>query len=633
MTTTASKNQMGFTLIELLAVMAIVAVLAGIVAVSVSGSGETSRDAQIQQDANTVETSASDFFSDQGGAELLTPKTVTVFNVGGIEQITSSRWPENYISEVYPDLFLDESEGASNDTVGALLLLEGEDSTTFITPKRLLENFNAIDFAALSAGGYLVDDPDGVSALTADLYPNYLWLFKRTNAAGSSTEGAARQVVVFKLRFVEDNEIDSRVGLTYVLIVGDISEDIASNIPSNVPPLPDDSIEVSATEDVPKEFPLVAFDEDISSLTYDLVEGEEPSHGILLGLPGVGTPTLVTYLPEANYNGPDSFQFSVSDGEFTNIATVSITVAAVNDPPFFDPITDPPAVSIDTSFQQVAVTGVAAGPPGAEDETETVIVTALVISETSTCVISNPEFLSGFVSYVPLLLGSAVIEVKADDGQATFTRTFNVNVTPPPTLDIVVPNNLALLEGTSDTNMPFDLAALTLGSARYQQIYLASEFALLTGPPHTITQISFRPDGSLGTDFSSVLSDIEIRLSTTSGPLSSTFSDNLVGSGVLVFSGPTLFLSSLATGPVGGPQDFDIVIELQTPFPYQPSDGNLVLDIQNFLGGSTTHFDAVFSGLPTLATGHISASVVSNTTAGTGSQVAGGLVTQFSFLP
>ena len=86
---------MGFTLIELLAVMAIVSVLAGIVAISVSGSGETSRDAQTKQDATTVESAASDFFGDQGGAEVLTPKTVSVFGVSNVEQILSTRWPEN----------------------------------------------------------------------------------------------------------------------------------------------------------------------------------------------------------------------------------------------------------------------------------------------------------------------------------------------------------------------------------------------------------------------------------------------------------------------------------------------------------------------------------------------------------
>ena len=69
----ALRDHKGFTLIELLAVMAIVAVLAGIVSVSVGGSSETSRDTQTRQDANTVETAAADFFSDRLGGSFCGP--------------------------------------------------------------------------------------------------------------------------------------------------------------------------------------------------------------------------------------------------------------------------------------------------------------------------------------------------------------------------------------------------------------------------------------------------------------------------------------------------------------------------------------------------------------------------------
>ena len=81
----ALKSQKGFTLIELLAVMAIVAVLAGIIATAVSGTGETSRDTQTKQDATSIDTAAAEFFGDQDGAEVLVPKTVEVLGVSGIK--------------------------------------------------------------------------------------------------------------------------------------------------------------------------------------------------------------------------------------------------------------------------------------------------------------------------------------------------------------------------------------------------------------------------------------------------------------------------------------------------------------------------------------------------------------------
>ena len=43
--------------------------------------------------------------------------------------------------------------------------------------------------------------------------------------------------------------------------------------------------------------------------------------------------TTVTYTPNADFNGTDTFTYVVSDGELTAIGTVTVTVNAVNDPP------------------------------------------------------------------------------------------------------------------------------------------------------------------------------------------------------------------------------------------------------------------------------------------------------------
>ena len=47
-----------------------------------------------------------------------------------------------------------------------------------------------------------------------------------------------------------------------------------------------------------------------------------------------GTAPPLTYTPAADYFGPDSFTFTVFDGQATSVpATVTITVTEVNDPP------------------------------------------------------------------------------------------------------------------------------------------------------------------------------------------------------------------------------------------------------------------------------------------------------------
>src|SRR5881628_1325195 len=76
-----------------------------------------------------------------------------------------------------------------------------------------------------------------------------------------------------------------------------------------------------------KGITLSATDAEGSPLTYAI--GTGPAHGTLSG----PAPAL-TYTPAANYNGPDSFTYKANDGTVdSNLATVSITVTAVNDAP------------------------------------------------------------------------------------------------------------------------------------------------------------------------------------------------------------------------------------------------------------------------------------------------------------
>ena len=84
---------------------------------------------------------------------------------------------------------------------------------------------------------------------------------------------------------------------------------------------------LSFAEDTSKQITLVATDPDSTTLTYAIATP-----------PANGTATIsgkiVTYKPNANFNGTDSFTFTVSDGTATSTpATVSLTITAVNDAP------------------------------------------------------------------------------------------------------------------------------------------------------------------------------------------------------------------------------------------------------------------------------------------------------------
>ena len=97
-------------------------------------------------------------------------------------------------------------------------------------------------------------------------------------------------------------------------------------LPVNDPPVAHDE-SVITDEDTSVSFSLTSHDVDGGTYTYYIVSS--PTNGSLTGI----APNL-TYIPNPNFNGNDSFTFSVYDGsDDSNTATVSIIVNPVNDPP------------------------------------------------------------------------------------------------------------------------------------------------------------------------------------------------------------------------------------------------------------------------------------------------------------
>jgi len=96
--------------------------------------------------------------------------------------------------------------------------------------------------------------------------------------------------------------------------------------PANDPPVAS-NIEITAMEDMPTPVLLAGIDPDGDSLTYSIVT--KPVNGTLSG-----TVPNVTYVPNMNFNGLDSFTFRVSDGTLDSLpGTVSLMVNPADDPP------------------------------------------------------------------------------------------------------------------------------------------------------------------------------------------------------------------------------------------------------------------------------------------------------------
>jgi len=84
---------------------------------------------------------------------------------------------------------------------------------------------------------------------------------------------------------------------------------------------------VSTDEDLGVAITLASTDVEGDALTYSVVAG--PSNGSFSG-----TAPELTYTPNANFNGVDSFTFKANDGSSdSNTATISISVNPVNDAP------------------------------------------------------------------------------------------------------------------------------------------------------------------------------------------------------------------------------------------------------------------------------------------------------------
>lgn len=156
---------------------------------------------------------------------------------------------------------------------------------------------------------------------------------------------------------------------------------------------------------------------------------------------------------------------------------------------------------------------------------------------------------------------------------------------------VIVPSANTSTAGTTDNRFPFLVAA----GMRYQQVYASSQFS----GPVTIDEIDFRNGIFVDEAFTSTISNIQISLSTTSTSvdgLSSTFASNTGADNTLVYSGSLTLSSTNAAGP-GNTHVFDIAIHLQTPFTYNPANGNLLLDVDNLSGANAAinldFFDAV----------------------------------------
>ena len=147
-------------------------------------------------------------------------------------------------------------------------------------------------------------------------------------------------------------------------------------------------------------------------------------------------------------------------------------------------------------------------------------------------------------------------------------------VVPSPEATQIIPPENASLEGDGVS------AVLSL-PLRQQEIYSSSMFV---EEPILITQLRYRLDGASATRSGGVgvfLSNSIVRLSTTlkqPGGLDLKFEDNYGADVVEVFHGDWLVSGRSASSVLVSPNSFDIILQLASPFLYDPGVGNLLVE-------------------------------------------------------
>ena len=205
---------------------------------------------------------------------------------------------------------------------------------------------------------------------------------------------------------------------------------VAVDITPNNPPAADIQ-PVTTAEDTPVVINLTASDPDGDTLNYTVMK--EPSHGELSG-----TAPNLTYTPNANFNGPDSFTFKVNDGTVDSfIANISITVTAVNDTPS---ATANKATIQEDAPGPIALSG---SDPDGDSLTYQIVTNPShgSLSGTSPDIIYTPD-----TNYN----GSDSFSFRANDGTTdSASATFSIEIIPAEDPPIARPGSITLTEDTS----------------------------------------------------------------------------------------------------------------------------------------------------------------------------------------
>ena len=173
-------------------------------------------------------------------------------------------------------------------------------------------------------------------------------------------------------------------------------------------------------------------DIDVVGRASDQDAGDTLTVAGVVSSPGKGRTTVndvtnnITYTPQANYHGADSFTYRVNDAKTlrSNTATVTITVHAVNDAPEF------PSAAVTRTVSESASESDSVGAPVVATDIDSTMLTYRLLGAGASFEIdpgSGQITVGAFATLVAQDTYEVMVEV--DDGSNTITATARIDVT------------------------------------------------------------------------------------------------------------------------------------------------------------------------------------------------------------
>ena len=330
---------------------------------------------------------------------------------------------------------------------------------------------------------------------------------------------------------------------------------------------------VSTAEDTPYTGSIVMTDIDSGSLSASVVSG--PDHGTL----ELNPDGSFTYTPSADFNGSGSFTYKANDGSLdSNVATVTITVKAVNDAP----------VAVDDSFstdEDIPVTG---NLLTNDSDVDSSGLRGELITAPAHYEAFSFNFDTGSFNYTPAVnwSGTDSFTYQAFDG-TLYSNTATVTITVNAVNDAPVAQNLnvSTAEDTpytgsivmTDVDSPNITASVVAGPA-HGTLDLKADGGFTYTPDanwNGVDSFTYQAnDGSLDSNVATVTITVTL---VNDAPVAQSFSlsgnEGTPISGNLLAHVTDVDSISLSASLVGGPSHGSVILNANGSFSYTPNFG------------------------------------------------------------